>query len=78
MSGQKKYDVGKTITKAAAPFIMIVIINAMQACLKAKNIEMSDNLLYNVALLAIGLEAGLVNWIKNRNRKGPLEKIKAI
>jgi hypothetical protein len=70
MPESENYDVKKTLSKAAPPLALIILIQSLKATLKAQNIELSDDIIYSVALALYGGYIGLVNWIKNR-KKGP-------
>jgi hypothetical protein len=62
------YTVTKTISKAAPPIVLIILIQSLKAALKGQNIEVSDDIIYNAALALYGGYTGLVNWIKNRKK----------
>jgi hypothetical protein len=64
------YQVTKTISKAAPPLVLIVLIQSLKAALSGTNIDISDDVIYTTALAIYGGYIGLVNWIKNR-KKGP-------
>lgn len=66
------YTVTKTITKAAPPLVLIILIQSLKAALRGQDVQLSDDLLYNAALAIYGGYIGLVNWIKNR-KKGKAE-----
>lgn len=63
------YDPKKTLAKAAPPFILIVLVQALKATLAAQGIEISDDVLYSIALAIYGGFIGLKNWLKNGHKK---------
>jgi len=62
------YKVIKTISKAAPPLVLIVLIQSLKVALSGTNVQLSDDLLYSAALALYGGYIGLVNWIKNRKK----------
>jgi GTP cyclohydrolase I len=65
---QLKYSIAKTATKAAPPFIIIILVNAMKAALNAGGITIDDQTLYTIALSGLGAVSAFINWIKNRKK----------
>jgi len=62
------YSFAKTVTKAAPPFIVIILENALKAALNAAGIALDDQTLYAIALAGLGAVTGFINWIKNRKK----------
>lgn len=65
---QDKYSIGKTASKAAPPFIVLLLVPALKAALEAAGITLDDQNLYSIVLAGYGSIIGLINWLKNKNR----------
>ena len=65
---EAKYSIAKTAYKAAPPFILIILVNAIKASLHAVNITISDQDIYTVALAGYGAVSAFINWIKNKHK----------
>ena len=62
------FSIGKTLTKGAAPFSVIVVVEVASAILSAYGITIDKSILYAAATAGYGTIAGLINYIKNRKK----------
>jgi hypothetical protein len=65
---QDPYAVTKTISKAAPPLVLIILVQVLKGMLSGTNTEVSDDIIYSAALALCSGYLGLVNWIKNRKK----------
>lgn len=65
---ENKYSFGKTASKAAPPFLVLLLVPALKAALTAAGITLSDQDLYSIVLAGYGSVIALINWLKNKNR----------
>lgn len=65
---EKPYSIQKTATKAAPPFIIMLIVQAAKAALQSTGVTIDDTTLYTIALGGYGAIIGFINYLKNRNK----------
>jgi hypothetical protein len=65
----KTYSFTTTATKAAPPFIVLILVQAAKATLHALRINgITDDQLYTAALTGTAGIMAFINWLKNRNK----------
>lgn len=64
----EKYSIGKTMKKAAPPFVVLFLIQALKQSLAQLQITVDDDTLYSIAIGGYGAVIGFINWLKNRNK----------
>lgn len=73
-----KYKPSKTALKAAPPLIILFLLQSLRAALDAANVTISDEAIYNCALVLYSAFIGLVNYLKNRKRQSDQEDAETI
>lgn len=63
------YQISKTAGKAAPALITIILVNAIQAALKAAGITLDDTTIWTIATAGLGGFTAFINWIKHRKDK---------
>jgi hypothetical protein len=64
-----EYSFTKTVTKAAPPVVLVVIVHTAIAIAEQHGVKLNESDILTVAVAGYGVVIGLKNWLKNRNKK---------
>jgi hypothetical protein len=64
-----EYSFTKTVTKAAPPILIVIIVRTLVTSIEQYGIKMNEADIIALAVAGYGVVIGFKNWLKNRNKK---------
>jgi hypothetical protein len=64
-----EYSFTKTVTKAAPPILIVIILRTLAKAIEQYGIKMNEADIIALAVAGYGVVIGFKNWLKNRNKK---------
>jgi hypothetical protein len=64
-----EYSFTKTVTKAAPPILIVIIVRTLATAIEQYGIKMNEADIIALAVAGYGVIIGFKNWLKNRNKK---------